>query len=139
MNAALWFILALVIVQPAAAADALELVLYEGARLTARTPSGVVSVLAGSGIARKYEWNGCSLDSHMVPRTSRWYGSLGIYDPAPGDGSPFSTFRRCKGVSRMVVEEGQLHFADMEAAQAWIRRYAGAFPTVWSGDGLVVH
>ena len=138
MNNALRVIVFATSVLPNVAAAAPELVLYDGARLTAHTSSGVISVLAGSGIARTYEWSGCSLESRMVERTRRWYGSLGVYDPAASYGWPFSIFRICNGVSRTVVAEGQIHFADARAAEDWIHRYARVFPTVWSNDGLLV-
>src|SRR5882672_11258352 len=114
-----------------------ELVLQEHVRLTAQTPHGAIAVVAGSGIARTYQWRSCSLEARMHPRATRWFGSLGIYDPAPSDlGSLFT--RQCEGLSRTVVQEGQIHFADAVAASAWLRRYAEVRPTVWSSDGLVV-
>lgn len=115
-----------------------ELVLREGVRLTATTSLGVISVVAGAGVARTYKWDGCSLAASMEVRPNRWFGSLGIYDPAPSLGWPFTIFRICKGVSRTVVEEGQLHFADVSAAEEWIRRYVKIAPAVWSNDGLLV-
>jgi len=114
-----------------------ELVLQEHVRLTVKTPDGAIAVVAGSGMARTYEWRGCSLEARMRPRTARWFGSLGIYDPAPADlGS--SSARLCQGISRTVVEEGQIHFTDTVAAHEWLRRYAEIRPTLWSSDGLVV-
>lgn len=116
-----------------------ELVLQEHVRLTATTPYGVIAVVAGSGLARTYEWDGCSLKARMLPRgTARWFGSLGIYDPAPSDHGVALLARQCKGISRTVVQEGQIHFADAVAAQDWLRRYAQVRPTVWSRDGVVV-
>jgi len=137
MKLALPFLCSFLCVPPVALAATPELVLQEQVRLTAKTPDGAITVVAGSGIARTYEWGGCSLHARMQPRTSRWFGSLGIYDPAPRDLGP-STTRQCKGLSRTVVEEGQIHFADAAAASEWLRRYAAARPTVWSSDGLVV-
>ena len=132
------FIGTLLVAAPLAACAEPELVLREGVRLTATTSRGVISVVAGAGVARTYEWDGCSLAASMEVRSSRWFGSLGIYDAAWSFGWPFNIFRICKGVSRTVVQEGQLHFADANAAEEWIRRYAKDSPAVWSNDGLLV-
>lgn len=114
-----------------------ELALQEHVQLTVNAPDGAITVVAGSGMTRTYKWGGCSLDARMRPRPSRWFGSLGIYDSAPSNPG-FSTTRQCQGISRTVVEEGQIHFDDAAAASEWLRRYAAVRPTVWSSDGLVV-
>jgi hypothetical protein len=108
-----------------------------GARLTVETVSGTLAVIAGKGLRRRYEWDGCALDAHPTARSERWYGALGIYDPAPGLAYLFGG---CKGISRPVIEEGQQHFASRTDAEAWLTRYANMFPrgTVWTGDGLVI-
>lgn len=118
-----------------------ELVLQDDTRLVATTSSGTVSVLAGPGLERTYEWNGCSFASHMEPRGSRWYGSLGIHGGEPGAGVLGSLLPRlftCKGIDRTLVEEAQIHFPEQAAAERWIARYAKNFETVWSNDGVVV-
>lgn len=120
------------------AATAVELVMRAGTRIEAHTQAGTITVIAGEKFARRFEWNGCSLDSAMSARPSRWYGSLGIYDPAsrlfviPGTG--------CHGISRPVVQEGQLHFASTQLVNAWIAHYQRISPTgtVWTNDGLVI-
>ncbi len=112
-----------------------ELVLQEGARLTAKTSSGNVSIVAGRGFDRKYEWDGCSLSANMGARKSRWFGSMGIYDPAGSFGRLGSG---CNGISRTVVQERQIHFEDRSAAEEWMARYRKTAPTVWSDDGLLV-
>ena len=118
-----------------------ELVLGEGVRLTAKGATGDVSVVAGKGLARSYQWNSCSLNASMRARPTRWFGSLGIYDPA----SSFGVLSRllpwwfkCDGVSRTVVQEGQIHFFDRESAENWITRYSKGDETVWSNNGLLV-
>ena len=118
-----------------------ELVLGEGVRLTAKTATGNVSILAGKGLARTYAWNSCSLSADMRARPTRWFGSLGIYDPASSFGflsHIFPWWFKCEGVSRTVVQEGQIHFADRATAENWILRYAKGDATVWSNDGLLV-
>jgi hypothetical protein len=118
-----------------------ELVLREGAQLTAKTASGQISIVAGKDLERAYQWDGCSLAANMSARSVRWFGSFGIYDPAGNFGTLRSLlpwFLGCKGVSRTVVQEGQIHFEKKESAEQWISRYARTTPTVWSNDGLVV-
>lgn len=123
----------------AARADA-ELVLQDHSRLEVETSEGHVAVSAGQGLARTYEWEGCRLAADMAARRKRWFGSLGAYDPA-GRFGPADTLRdklrACRGISRTVVEEGQLHFPSVEAAMEWVRRYARAGRTAWNGAGVV--
>lgn len=114
-----------------------ELVLQEQVRLTAQTAGGRITIVAGSGIARAYKWGDCSLQAHMLTRSARWFGSMGIYDPAPASLGTSST-RQCEGISRTVVEEGQLHFVDDAVAREWLGRYSKTHATAWTSDGLVV-
>jgi hypothetical protein len=99
--------------------------------------SNNVVVIAGDGIKRRYEWDHCGLDADMSARKERWLGVLGIYDPA---GRLFlNPFAGCHGISRTVVEEGQIHFADEGDANAWISQYRRSFASVvWTNDGLLV-
>lgn len=118
-----------------------ELVLQEDVRLTATTASGTVGVIAGQGLARTYEWNGCSLESSMMARSERWYGARGIYDPADRGpvGLLFGKLFGCNGISRTVVEEAQIHFTKRSTAERWIEHQAGSlFESVWSNDGLLI-
>lgn len=110
----------------------------EGASITATTTSGVVTIVAGSKLARKYKWRKCELDARMGARGSRWMGKLGIYDPAPSSG--VASYFACEGISRTVVEEAQVHFENEAAAASWLARYARIYQkdTVWTNDGLVV-
>ena len=122
-------------------ATSTELVLREGTTVTAKTSSGNISIVAGNGLDRTYKWDNCSLKADMGARRSRWYGSLGIYDPALSFGvlsSIFPWWFSCNGISRTVVEEGQIHFADIRVAENWIEHYSKTQATVWSNDGLLV-
>lgn len=120
-----------------AAFGATELVMYEGVTIKAQRDGSSISVRSGKGIDRTYEWNDCTLKSHMGERRQRWFGSMGIYDPAPSFGFSFSP-RGCSGISRTVVEEGQIHFDDLRFASEWIRRRPSSYKTVWTNDGLLV-
>ena len=118
-----------------------ELVLQDGTVVIARSQSGDIVIRAKGQLGRTYEWSGCSLRAHMRRRESRWLGSLGIYDPAGSLGALseiFPSWFKCNGVSRTVVEEGQLHFPSKQEAQNWLARYSKTSSTVWSDDGLVV-
>jgi len=116
-----------------------ELVLREGSRLEVTSSEGNIAIVAGKGLARQYQWEGCALDSNMQARPRRWFGSLGAYDPAGRFGkADFLKHPSCKGVSRTVVQEGQIHFPDMETAEEWIRYRPKSWKTVWTNDGLVV-
>jgi len=115
-----------------------EIVLQEGARLVASTSNGKISVIAGNKFERRYEWNGCGLDAHMFPRQERWLGSLGMSDAAARMFN--SPWAGCDGISRPVVEEGQIHFADERSAEVWIarRKLIDSFHTVWTNDGIFI-
>ena len=77
----------------------------------------------------------------MWPREKRWYGSLGIYFPGPGD-----HWNEHNGITRGVVEEGQQHFETPEQALKWIdehksTKYVGGRPFMhyaYRNDGLMV-
>nr|WP_295075556.1 hypothetical protein [uncultured Roseateles sp.] len=114
---------------------ATELVMREGVTIEARTDNTSVRVISGKGFDRIYEWGRCKLKSSMGARVQRWYGSLGIYDAAASFGFSFGD---CSGISRTVVEEGQIHFDDMQFAQKWIGRRPKGYKTVWTNDGLLV-
>jgi hypothetical protein len=114
-----------------------ELVLQDNVRLVATTPSGAITVKAGDAFDRTYEWNGCIFEGMSIsPRSERWYGSQGLR----GERSAgfFPSLFTCKGVSRPLFEESQLHFPSVTAAQTWLARYGKIFDTAWTNDGLVV-
>jgi hypothetical protein len=95
-----------------------------------------ITIVAGPGFQRTYRWRQCEIVAHPCPRDERWFGSLGIYDPAPG----LMYWHFCEGISRPVVEEQQLHFRTSVDAETWLTRYVHNIPetTVYRNDGLVV-
>ncbi len=127
-------------IPPLATAAEPELVLYENVRLTATTASGTLSLLAREGLARTFEWEGCSLELTMGARSSRWYGALGAHGSIGGGpvSSMLGKLFACQGIFRPVAEEAQIHFADKASAEQWIERYSRTFATVWTNDGLLV-
>lgn len=113
-----------------------ELALQEGARLRATHDTAEIQVFAGREFERRFAWNDCSLNANMTVRSSRWMGRLGIYDAA---GRFLDLSAGCHGISRPVVEEAQLHFADQASAERWIARYRKSYANVvWTNDGLLV-
>jgi hypothetical protein len=74
-------------------------------------------VIAGSGLQRSFAIGGCVYQSSMRARDSRWYGSLGAYDPGFQMAQPSDP---CGGLSRTVVQEGQIHFDDLAFARKWV-------------------
>ncbi len=109
-----------------------EIVMTPGMRITATTSVGVIAITAGKGLERFYTWEGATRSVAMWPRDERWYGSLGLYYPGPGD-----HWKEHKGITRGVVEEGQQHFASEADALKWIRA-RDWMPFVYTHDGLVV-
>ncbi|MBK6998964.1 MAG: hypothetical protein IPH35_02955 [Rhodoferax sp.] len=116
-----------------------ELVLKPGARLEVTSSKGNIAIVAGKRLARQYQWDGCALESNMHARTSRWYGKLGAYDGGGRYGKDhYLKFPSCKGVTRTSVQEAQLNFPDLEAAEKWIGQNSKSWTTVWTNDGLFV-
>jgi hypothetical protein len=111
-----------------------EVVMTRGMVISARTPEGEISIRAGEGFERSYTWAGATRSLEMWPRRKRWYGSLGLYYPGPGQ-----HWKMHDGITRAVVEEGQQHFSSVEEALSWLRsRNRGWLDYVYRDDGLVV-
>jgi len=109
-----------------------EIVMSPGMKITATTSTGTIAITAGRGLKRSYTWEGATRSVEMQPRQDRWYGSLGLYFPGPGD-----HWQEHNGISRGVVEEGQQHFKTVEEAMKWIAEQSG-LPLVYRDDGLAV-
>lgn len=109
-----------------------EVVMAQGSRLTATTPVGKIVIVAGQGLRRSYTWDGATRAVEMWPRDKRWYGSLGLYYPGPGN-----HWREHEGISRGVVQEGQQHFETTAEAMDWLKKLQWQ-PHVWNNSGLVV-
>jgi hypothetical protein len=109
-----------------------ETVMSAGMRIQATTPIGVMVITAVDELTRSYTWEGATRSVEMWPRAERWYGSLGLYYPGPGD-----HWKEHKGITRGVTEEGQQHFQSAAEALKWIRSRTW-MPYVYRDDGLVV-
>lgn len=136
------FIALLFLAQSPSCEAASELVMYEGSSIVASVNGSSIKIVAGKGFDRSYEFDGCRLKSNMNTRVGRWYGSLGIYDPAAQFFPSVFGQKECKGISRTVVEEGQIHFDNMQFANEWIRRQQKTVgktgKVTWTTDGLLV-
>lgn len=109
-----------------------EIVMSEGMKITATTSVGTITITADKGLKRSYTWEGATRSVIMWPRSERWYGSLGIYYPGPGE-----HWKSHNGISRGVVDEGQQHFDTLEEVVAWLDLpYNSDY--VYRDDGLVV-
>lgn len=109
-----------------------ETVMSPGMKIQATTPVGEIAVTAVDGLTRCYTWEGATRCVEMKPRDERWYGSLGLYYPGPGE-----HWKEHKGVTRGVTEEGQQHFQSVDEAIEWIRSRTW-MPYVYRDDGLLV-
>ena len=92
--------------------------------------TGSLKIRAGAEFTRSYSWDGETRSVDLWPRDERWYGSFGAYYPGPA-----SHWRSNHGITRGVLEEGQMHFDTMEDAQNWLASKPYA---VYTHDGLVV-
>jgi hypothetical protein len=116
--------------------DRNEIVMSKGMKITATTHEGTIIITAGKGLKRSYTWEGSTRSVVMWPRSKRWYGSLGIYFPGPGD-----HWEKHNGITRGVVQEGQMHFDTMEDALEWLKPPHSTYKTnycVYKNDGLVI-
>jgi uncharacterized protein len=109
-----------------------EVVMSPGMKITATTPAGAIAITAVDELTRSYTWEGATRAIEMCPRTDRWYGSLGIFNPGAGE-----HWRDHHGITRCVTEEGQQHFKTVEDALKWIKRREW-MSFVYGADGLMV-
>lgn len=106
-----------------------ESVLTEGMKIIASTPSGKVVIEGKKGFNRTYSGEGWAKASQLTPRTTRWYGSLGLYDPA-GSNSPYD---------RLLLDEGRQFFSSESEALRYFKAMSGFFgPLTYNNSGLVI-
>ncbi len=109
-----------------------ETVMPANATIEATTPEGTITIKSGKGLKRYYSWDGATRSVVMLPRTARWYGSMGMYYDGPG----FHWLPH-KGIKRGVLDEGQQHFNTKDEALAWLQSPYQK-DCVYRDDGLVV-
>ena len=105
-----------------------EYVLCDGMTISADTPNGRISVTGGKRTQRIFSGDGWTKTTYLTPRTTRWYGSLGLYDPADS-WSPHG---------RLLVDEGRLFFDTESEALRYFYEGSDYFKPVFNSRGLVV-
>ena len=103
-----------------------ELVMQPGMSITATNSQGTMRIDYIDKYTRRYTWDGNVKTFRHQPRMKHWLGSLGMYCPQ-GDGSMHA-----------VLEEGQMPFASLGEAYAWLEKSERFMDFVWSEDGLVI-
>jgi len=83
---------------------------------------------------RTIYYDGCVYKVKLYPRSYRWYGNLGAYNA----GASFFIKNSCKGISRVVISEGQVHFDNKEFALEWLSKRPRSYNKVYDRQGLVV-
>jgi hypothetical protein len=96
--------------------------------IVATTANGTVVITAGEGTERTFSGNGWRKKRRLIARRTRWYGSLGLYDPA----ASFSPH------GRVLVDEGRQFFATESEALRYLYAESDYFKPVFSSNGLVV-
>lgn len=103
-----------------------------GMAVTAKTKVGTIKVTALGPLTRAYTWEGATRSLEMIPRGERWYGSMGLYFPGPGD-----HWKIHNGITRAVVEEGQRTFKSVAEFQRFVKERKW-LTYVYRNDGLMV-
>jgi len=106
-----------------------EIVMSEGMKISVTNQNGTMIITAGKGLQRFYTWAGDTRSVVMWPREERWGGGLGIYFPGSGN-----HWKEHDGITRAVLEEGELHFKSIEETIEWLH-HTGAY-LVYNDDGL---
>ncbi|MBU1087115.1 MAG: hypothetical protein KKD05_06305 [Candidatus Omnitrophica bacterium] len=106
-----------------------EIVMVPGMTIESNNKNGRVKITYVGPLKRKYEIDEEQRIIKLFPRTTRWYGSLGIYNSA--ESIALLTFK-----TRIVCEEGQQHFNSIEEAVKWLNMQR-PFNWVYRNDGLV--
>jgi len=92
------------------------------------TPNGTITITAGDGTERSFSGDGWSKNRRLIARTARWYGSLGLYDPADS----FSPY------GRLLVDEGRLFFETESEALRYLYVGGSYSKPMFTNRGLVV-
>lgn len=108
---------------------ATESVLSDGMKIFASTPNGKILIKGKNGFTRVYSGDSWSKTSTLIPRPTRWYGSLGLYDPADS-----STMH-----GRLLVDEGRQFFSSESEALRYMQSLSGYYGNLtYNNRGLVI-
>ena len=111
-----------------------EIVMTLGMEIVAQTANGEIKIRAGQNYERFYTWNGATRSANLWQHKQRWYGSLGIYYPGPGE-----HWKSNGGITRGCLDEGVLWFKTVDDALNWIKRaHSTGVDYVFTDDGLLI-
>ncbi len=105
-----------------------ETVLQSGDTIVVNHPHGSLTVKAGDQASRSFSGKGWKADLLLIPRTTRWNGSAGLYDPAPSS-TPSG---------RVIAEEGRQFFSTESEALRFLNGGSELFRPIYTNQGLVV-
>lgn len=111
--------------------DFTELAMQPGMTVEAINKNGKVTIEYLSELERRYRWDEFDETRVLIPRKERWLGMLGAYDPA--DAQPWEIF-----APRIVAEDSQLHFDELEDLRSWLKQGSSVLDWVYTDDGLVI-
>lgn len=107
-----------------------ETVLSPGEQITATNRFGTVRITYIAPTKRMYEWENWHETRTLWMRTERWYGCLGLYDPAPAF--------LIEPKVRLVLQEGIRNFRTASQLAAKLREASAVEDWVYDNSGLVV-
>lgn len=110
-----------------------ETVMRVGMKITAIGDTDQISIEGMEGYRRRYTWDGASRSATLWARKSRWYGSLGIYFPGPGQ-----HWKSNGGITRGVLNEGILWFGSLQSARDWISNVQPLENCEYTSTGLLI-
>lgn len=105
-----------------------EPVLAPGMKLLVHSPSGDVTIAAGNGRKRTFDWDNGSRSLELEPRYERWDGKFGLY----GEGH----WLPHHGINYGQSEEAQLNFSSTAEAEDYQSKTPAFVPYVYRNDGL---
>lgn len=108
-----------------------ELAMQPNMVIEATNKNGTVFIEYLSPLERRYKWDKFEEKRILIPREKRWHGKLGAYNPA-------STYIWEVLEPRVVAEDSQLHFDNLNEYTAWLHQSSTVMDWVFTGDGLVV-
>jgi hypothetical protein len=108
-----------------------ELAMRPNMIIEAVNKHGKVSIEHLSQLERRYRWDDYDEKRTLIPRTERWQGQLGAYDPASS--YIWEIFK-----PRIVAVDSQLHFTDVDEADSWLHQSSAVMDWVYTDDGLVL-
>ena len=109
-----------------------ENILTKGMKITAQTPIEKLIIEGLEGTKRRFIGEKWSKVANLIPRQSRWYGSLGLYDPA----------RSSTQEGRLLINEGRQFFKNENEALRFLCNLRKSVDQLdkltYSSNGLVI-